>query len=105
MLGSERSWKAVASFCEQVMSQKEAAERIRRQEAAVEEAAIAAAAAVDDRDDSGGTEEVLPPFPLAAVTGGKKVREQRLPPVCKQTDGTAGRREEDIPHLPLPMVP
>lgn len=57
MLGSERSWKAVASFCEQVMSQKEAAERIRRQEAAAEEAAIAAAVAADDRDDSGGTEE------------------------------------------------
>lgn len=47
---------------------------------------------------------LLPPFPLAAVTGGKKMREQWLP-VCKKTDGMAGRREEDIPHLPpLPMA-
>lgn len=27
------------------------------------------------------------------------MREQWLP-VCKKTDGMAGRREEDIPHLP-----
>lgn len=39
MIRSERSWKAVVFFCEQVMLQKEAAERIRRQEA------VAAAAA------------------------------------------------------------
>lgn len=52
MLGSERSWKAVASFCEQVMSQKEAAERIRRQEAETAAAAAAAAAAGgNDNDD------------------------------------------------------
>ncbi|XP_063634866.1 uncharacterized protein LOC134805502 [Cydia splendana] len=29
MLGSERKWKAVVSFCEEVISQKEAAERER----------------------------------------------------------------------------
>ncbi|XP_072766605.1 uncharacterized protein [Anoplolepis gracilipes] len=41
MLGDERSWKAIVFFCEQVMTQKEAAERIRRQEEAAAEAAIA----------------------------------------------------------------
>jgi len=34
IVSSERLWKAVASFCEQVMLQKEVAERIRRHEAA-----------------------------------------------------------------------
>nr|XP_049702859.1 uncharacterized protein LOC126055942 [Helicoverpa armigera] len=29
MLGSEEAWEAVASFCEDIMSQKEAAERMR----------------------------------------------------------------------------
>jgi len=34
MLGSEEGWKPAVSFCETVMLQKEATERIRRQEAA-----------------------------------------------------------------------
>lgn len=33
MLGSERSWQAVVSFCEEVMSQKETAERVREEDA------------------------------------------------------------------------
>jgi hypothetical protein len=33
MVGNERAWKAVASFCEAVMSQKEAAEREREEDA------------------------------------------------------------------------
>lgn len=32
MVGSERSWKAMTSFCEEVMSQKEAAEREREED-------------------------------------------------------------------------
>ncbi|EZA57631.1 hypothetical protein X777_00731 [Ooceraea biroi] len=32
IVGSERSWCAFASFCEEVMSQKEAAERVREAE-------------------------------------------------------------------------
>jgi len=59
MIGNEECWKAVASFCEQAMSQKEAAERIRRQVQAAEEAAAAAAEATStatesETDDGGG---------------------------------------------------
>jgi len=57
MIGSDKAWAAVASFCEQVMSQKEAAERIRRQEQAAEEAAeVAAEAAADDVASDSGNE-------------------------------------------------
>lgn len=53
MVDSERFWKAVASFCEQVMLQKEAAERIRRQEAA------AAAVAGSDTSEEDVSEEYI----------------------------------------------
>jgi len=32
ILGSERSWKGFLTFCEEVMTEKEAAERVRRGE-------------------------------------------------------------------------
>jgi len=35
MIGSEEAWSAVVSYCESFMTQKEAAERERRQEAAL----------------------------------------------------------------------
>jgi len=35
MLGSERSWKGLLAFCEEVLSIKEEAERVRRGEVAV----------------------------------------------------------------------
>lgn len=71
MLGSERSWKAVVSFCETVMLQKEAAERVRRQEAAAYAAAAALAAATnsgeedtgEEVEDSGGDDTSPPPSP------------------------------------------
>jgi len=45
MAGSGEAWRAVTAFCEEVMLQKETAERIRRQEAASPSSAGVVAAA------------------------------------------------------------
>jgi len=57
MLGSEEAWKTAVSFCEAVMLQKEAAERICRQKAAAEETAAVAAAAMVAMNSSEEEEE------------------------------------------------
>jgi len=51
MAGSEEVWRAVAAFCEEVVLQKETAERIRRQEIAAPPAPAGITAAATDSSD------------------------------------------------------
>jgi len=62
MTSSEEDWKAVASFCEAVMLQKEAAERIRRQEAA----ALPPPPPVNAREGEEGLEEETTSWPSSS---------------------------------------
>jgi len=58
MAGSEEVWRAVVTFCEEVVLQKETAERIRRQEIAAPPApAEVAAAAAEDNEEEGEPED------------------------------------------------
>jgi len=60
MAGSEEAWRAVVTFCEEVMLRKETAERIRRQEIALPApvgggtAATAASGTKEEEPENGG---------------------------------------------------
>lgn len=72
MAGSEKVWKAVVTFCEEVVLQKETAERIRRQGvASPTPAGVAAAAAANSGKDEEGSEaegETLTPPTTPSAT-------------------------------------
>ncbi|XP_063894325.1 uncharacterized protein LOC135117866 [Helicoverpa armigera] len=74
MLGSEEAWDAVASFCEDVMSQKEAAERLRENDPL---------AAPLRRRRRGGRRRTQRPSP-SAPGGDQRATGARVPPPVLQ---------------------
>lgn len=102
MIGSDKAWVAIASFCEQVMSQKKAAERIRRQEQAAEEAAeVATEAAADDVASDSGNEADGEEEEYAGEDGGGMVPSLHcplclIPPQAIET----GKEEGEETHPP-----
>jgi len=85
--GSEQIWRTVVHFCEEVMLQKETAERIRRQEAALPAPAGAAAAVATAtrrrRETAGGAPTTLPslrPDMLEGAEGWRCARGGPYPP-------------------------
>jgi len=83
MTGSEEVWRAVVTFCEEVVLQKETAERIRRQEIAAPPApAEVAAAAAEDSEEEGEPED----------DGGSVSTPLRPPQRLPRTEGAGGSR-------------
>lgn len=79
MVGSEEAWRAVATFCARVMTQKEAAERER-------ERAATQGSGSDDDDGEDGDD-----------WGGRRRRRRsrRRPPPCRRNGGSNHRQHDD----------
>jgi len=117
MAGSEEIWRAVVDFCEEVMLQKETAERIRRQKAALPAPAGAAAAVATAtrrrgrrRRTAGGAPTPLSPLRPNLLEGAEGWRYARGGPhLPRREDEVKGEIYNNVgitpTRIPPPSIP